>query len=62
MVWEDPKEVEERMKLLKSMEKSLQSVKENDQNTTGMEMETMGSIDMDNLTANMMEAEKENLG
>ena len=66
VVWEDPKEVEERMKLLgqmemRSMEKSLQSLQENDQNTTEVEMETMGSIDMDNLTANMMEAEKENL-
>ena len=67
VVWEDPKEVEERMKLLgqmemRSMEKSLQSLQENDQNTTEVEMETMGSIDMDNLTANMLEAEKENLG
>ena len=53
------------MKLLgqmKSMEKSLQSLQENDQDTTGMDMETMGSIDVDNLTTNMLEAEKENLG
>ena len=67
VLWEDPKEVEERMKLLEKMksmemEKSLQSREENDQDMTGMEMETMGSIDVDNLTANMMEAEKENLG
>ena len=65
VVWEDPEEVEERMKLLgqmKSMEKSLQSLQENDQDTTGMDMETMGSIDVDNLTTNMLEAEKENLG
>ena len=64
MVWEDPKEVEERMKLvdeMKSMEKSLQTLEENDQDTTEMEMETMGSINVDNLTANMMEAEKENI-
>ena len=63
MVWEDPKEVEERMKLvdeMKSMEKSLQTLEENDQDMT--EMETMGSIDVDNLTANMLEAEKENIG
>ena len=70
MLWEDPQEVEDRMKLvnqMKSMEKSLQTVaendqEENDQETTGMEMETMGSINVDNLTANMMEAEKENIG
>ena len=65
VVWEDPEEVEERMKLLgqmKSMEKSLQSLQENDRDTTGMDMETMGSIDVDNLTTNMLEAEKENLG
>ena len=69
-MWEDPQEVEDRMKLvnqMKSMEKSLQTVaendqEENDQETTGMEMETMGSINVDNLTANMMEAEKENIG
>ena len=69
VLWEDPKEVEDRMKLvnqMKSMEKSLQTVaendqEENDQDTTGMEMETMGSINVDNLTANMMEAEKENI-
>ena len=69
MLWEDPKEVEDRMKLvnqMKSMEKSLQTVaendqEENDQDTTEMEMETMGSINVDNLTANMMEAEKENI-
>ena len=70
VLWEDPQEVEDRMKLvnqMKSMEKSLQPVaendqEENDQETTGMEMETMGSINVDNLTANMMEAEKENIG
>ena len=67
VVWEDPQEVEERRKLLgqmemRSMEKSLQSLQENDQNTTEVEMETMGSIDVDNLTANMLEAEKENHG
>ena len=64
-MWEDPKEVEERMKLvnqMESMEKSLQTVEENDQDTTGMDMETMGSIDVDNLTANMLEEEKENIG
>ena len=64
-MWEDPKEVEERMKLLqqmKSSEKNLPSVEENDQDETEVEMETMGSINVDNLTANMMEAEKENLG
>ena len=69
-MWEDPQEVEDRRKLvnqMKSMEKSLQTVaendqEENDQETTGMEMETMGSINVDNLTANMMEAEKENIG
>ena len=69
MLWEDPKEVEDRMKLvnqMKSVEKSLQTVaendqEENDQDTTEMEMETMGSINVDNLTANMMEAEKENI-
>ena len=62
-MWEDPKEVEERMKVvnqMKSMEKSLQTLEENDQDMT--EMETMGSIDVDNLTANMLEAEKENIG
>ena len=70
VLWEDPQEVADRMKLvnqMKSMEKSLQPVaendqEENDQETTGMEMETMGSINVDNLTANMMEAEKENIG
>ena len=65
VLWEDPKEVEERMKLvnqMESMEKSLQTVEENDQDTTGMDMETMGSIDVDNLTANMLEEEKENIG
>ena len=67
VLWEDPKEVEERMKLLEQMksmemEKSVQSREEDDQDTTGMEMETMGSINVDNLTANMMEAEKENIG
>ena len=65
MLWEDPKEVEERMKVvdqMKSMEKSLQTLEENDQDTTGMDMETMGSIDVDNLTANMLEEEKENIG
>ena len=64
-MWEDPKEVEERMKVvnqMKSMEKSLQTLEENDQDTTEMDMETMGSIDVDNLTANMLEAEKENIG
>ena len=64
-MWEDPKEVEERMKVvdqMKSMEKSLQTLEENDQDTTGMDMETMGSIDVDNLTANMLEEEKENIG
>ena len=65
MLWEDPKEVEERMKLLqqmKSSEKNLPSLEENDQDATEVEMETMGSINVDNLTANMMEAEKENIG
>ena len=67
VLWEDPKEVEERMKLLEQMksmemEKSVQSREDDDQDTTGMEMETMGSINVDNLTANMMEAEKENIG
>ena len=64
-MWEDPKEVEERMKLLqqmKSSEKNLPSLEENDQDETEVEMETMGSINVDNLTANMMEAEKENIG
>ena len=53
------------MKLLqqmKSSEKNLQSLEENDQDATEVEMETMGSINVDNLTANMMEAEKENIG
>ena len=65
VLWEDPKEVEERMKLLqqmKSSEKNLPSLEENDQDETEVEMETMGSIDVDNLTANMLEAEKENHG
>ena len=65
VLWEDPKEVEERMKLLqqmKSSEKNLPSLEENDQDATEVEMETMGSINVDNLTANMMEAEKENIG
>ena len=65
MLWEDPYEVEERKKLvmqMKTMEKKgLQQVQENDQDVSGMEMETMGSINIDNLTANMLEAEKENL-
>ena len=65
VLWEDPKEVEERMKLLqqmKSSETNLPSVEENDQDETEVEMETMGSINVDNLTANMLEAEKENIG
>ena len=54
VTWEDPKEVEERMKLLeqmKSMDTSPPPLE-----TSMMEMETMSSIDIDNITANMMES------
>ena len=53
-MWEDPKEVEERTKLLeqmKSMDTSLPPL-----DTSMMEMATMSSIDIDNITANMMES------
>ena len=63
-MWEDPQEAEQRKKLLNQMKsrenESLQPVQENDQDPSGIEMETMGSINMDNFTADMMEAEKEN--
>ena len=47
VLWEDPQEVEERMKLLakmKSMEKNLKTLQENDQDASGME--TQSSFEM----------------
>ena len=54
VTWEDPKEVEERMKLLEQMKSMDTSPTPLD--TSMMEMETMSSIDIDNITANMMES------
>ena len=65
VLWEDPQETEERNKLVVNINKgedNLPAVAETEQETSTMEMETMGSIDMENLTANMLENEKENLG
>ena len=47
MLWEDPKEVEDRMKLIekmKAMEKRLPTLEENDEDTSGME--TQSSLEM----------------
>ena len=64
VLWEDPQEAEQRKKLLNQMKsrenQSFQPVQENDQDPSVMEMETMGSINMDNFTADLLEAEKEN--
>ena len=65
VLWEDPQEAEQRKKLLNQMKsrenQSFQPVQENDQDPSVMEMETMGSINMDNFTADLLEAEKEKL-
>ena len=47
VLWEDPKEVEDRMKLIekmKAMEKRLPTLEEDDQDTSGME--TQSSLEM----------------
>ena len=52
VVWEDPKEVEERMKLLekmKSMETNAPALLEIDSDLSLMEIETPSSIDVDNI-------------
>ena len=52
VVWEDPKEVEERMKLLekmKSMETAAPALLEIDSDLSLMEIETPSSIDVDNI-------------
>ena len=54
VLWEDPKEVEERMKLIEKMkakEQSLPTLEETDQDTLGME--TQSSFEM-------LEAEEKN--
>ena len=62
VVWQDPAQAEE-MRLavsrLSSGRESLRPGLENDQDLAGMEMETMGSLNIDDLTANMMEQDKE---
>ena len=63
VVWEDPTEVEERMKLLesmKSMDENLSPLQEND--TSGMDTDTMSSLDVDNIAAIMMSDDGQNLG
>ena len=52
VVWEDPQEVEERMKLLekmKSMETNAPPLLEIDSDLSLMEIETPSSIDVDNI-------------
>ena len=63
VVWEDPKEVEERMKLLESLkatDQNLTPMEEND--TSGLEADTTCSIDMDMIAAIMMVGDGQNLG
>ena len=66
MAWQDMEDMERRTRLANQMMSAeaepnqTSQVTENDQNPTGMDMETMGSINVDDLTTNMMEAEKEN--
>ena len=64
MAWQDMEDMERRTRLANQMMSAeaepnqTSQVTENDQNPTEMDMETMGSINVDDLTTNMMEAEK----